>query len=208
MRGAAFLPSALVAILLLSGCTVVEEKRAPGSRREEPEQIFLDARVELQEGSLVRGVMRARRMEQQRKRSTVRMVGDVEVVSWDDLGRVESLTLCDTLLYRRDRQDLSAGGHVRMMAASDPEGRRLDGEGQIADLASLRRRPPFQLQTSHLDWVQRIQRVETKDMVVFYTPYDTLRGKGFSSDRRLRNWEIGTPMGVTHRVRDQKDTDG
>jgi len=194
----------LLSCLLMAACSAVEEQRVPGARRDEPEQIFLDARVELQEGSLVRGVMRARRMEQQRKRSTVRMVGDVEVVSWDAMGRIESLTQCDTLLYRRDRQDLSSGGHVRMIAASDPEGRRLDGKGQIADLAALRRRPPFQLQTSHLDWVQRIQRVETKAPVVFYTPYDTLRGRGFSSDRRLRNWEIGAPMGVTHRVRDQK----
>lgn len=202
MRTRRFLRGLLLLSLGFGACSKVEEARMPGSRREEPEQIFLDARVELQEGSLVRGVMRAKRMEQQRKRSTVRMVGDVEVVSWDALGRIESLTLCDTLLYRRDRQDLSSGGHVQMMAASDPEGRRLDGQGQIADIAALRRRPPFQLQTTHLDWVQRIQRVETKAPVVFYTPYDTLRGKGFSSDRRLRNWEIGTPMGVSHRVRD------
>lgn len=195
----------VLALCGLLSCTVVREPESvPSPRRDQPDQIFLDARVELQEDGQVRGAISARRMEQVRRRSTIRMRDSVEVVSWDSLGRVESLTLCDTLLYRRDRQDMSAGGNVRMMAAADPQGRRLREAPASADLAALRRRPPFQLLTRHLDWVQRIHKVQTEAPVVFYTPLDTLYGVGFSSDRKLRNWEIKRPTGVTHRMRSEE----
>ena len=196
-------------IALALSCAPLEEPGTLVPRRDRPEQVFLDARVELQEGALVRGAIRARRMEQVRRRSLVRMSDSVEVVSWDSLGRAESLTLCDTLLYRRDRQDLSAAGHVRLLAAADPQGKRLDNAdpgapGPAADLVALRRHPPFQLHTPRLEWVQRIRRIQTEDQVVFYTPYDTLHGVGFSSDRNLRNWEIHAPVGVTHRARGER----
>lgn len=198
----------VLAVLALA-CAPLEEPGTPLPRRDRPEQVFLDARVELQEGALVRGSIRARRMEQVRRRSLVHMSDSVEVVSWDSLGRAESLTLCDTLIYRRDRQDLSAAGHVRLLAAADPQGKRLDAApagapGPAADLAALRRHPPFQLHTPRLEWVQRIRRIQTEDQVVFYTPYDTLHGVGFSSDRNLRNWEIHAPVGVTHRARGER----
>jgi hypothetical protein len=197
----------LLGVLAL-GCTRLEEPLPAPPRRDRPDQVFLDARVELQEGALVRGAISARRMEQQRRRSLVSMTDSVEVVSWDSLGRAESLTLCDTLTYRRDRQDMSAAGRVRLLAASDPQGKRLDRPGAdgatveagVADLAALRRRPPFQLLTPYLEWQQRIRKIQTEAAVVFYTPYDTLRGVGFRSDRNLRNWEIRQPVGVTHRV--------
>ncbi|MDP2359387.1 MAG: hypothetical protein Q8O14_01350 [bacterium] len=195
--GARALP--VLALLALAACSRLEESAPRAVRPDQPEQLFLDARVEFLEGGMVRGEAMARRMDQHRRSSLVRMVDSVEVVSWDSLGRAESLTLCDTLHYRRDRQDITALGNVRMLAASDPQGRRLDLEPGT-DLAALRRRPPFLLRTRRLDWVQRIQKIQSEESVVFVTPYDTLHGVGFRSDRNLRNWEIGEPVGVTHRA--------
>jgi len=192
---------ALAALCGLAACTAVREpERMHAPDRDRPDQVFLDARVELQEDGQVRGAISARRMEQVRRRSTIRMRDSVEVVSWDSLGRVESLTLCDSMLYRRDRRDLTAEGNVRVMAASDPKGKRLSAAPSAGDPAALRRRPPFLLLTSRLDWVQRLQKIQTELPVTFHTPYDTLRGTGFRSDRNLRNWEIDHPAGVTHRA--------
>lgn len=192
-------PAALLAALACSGTPEAEAIRS--SRRSRPEQVFLDARVELQDGGQVRGAISARYMEQERRRSLIRMRDSVEVVSWDSLGRVESLTLCDSLLYRKDRRDMTAEGNVRVMAASDPKGKRLAHPGGLgSDLASLKRHPPFKLLTTRLEWVQRIQKIQSAEKITFYTPYDTLRGTGFRSDRNLRNWEIDQPEGVTHRA--------
>jgi hypothetical protein len=193
--------AALLALCGLLSCTVVREpERMPAPQRDKPDQVFLDARVELQEDGQVRGAISARRMEQVRRRSSIRMRDSVEVVSWDSLGRVESLTLCDSMLYRRDRRDLTAEGNVRVMAAADPKGKRLASAPAAGDPATLRRRPPFLLLTSRLDWVQRLQKIQTEEAVTFHTPQDTLRGTGFRSDRNLRNWEIDHPEGVTHRA--------
>jgi len=190
-----------LALLLALGCGGAPVPESiPAAQANRPEQVFLEARVELQEGGQVRGAITARRMEQQRRRSLIRMRDSVEVVSWDSLGRVESLTLCDSLLYRRDRQDLTAEGNVRVLAASDPKGRRLGDAALGADLGALRRKPPFKLITSRLDWVQRLHKIQTEERITFYTPFDTLRGVGFRSDRNLRNWEIDSPEGVTHRA--------
>lgn len=189
----------LLLVLLLLGCARIPEDAAPGEQEERADQVFRGGRITLHQDELMRAEIEAGLMEQYRRQAIVQMMDSVQVVTWDSLGRIESILLCDTLYYQRDRQDMQAVGHVRVLAASDPQGRRLEQGRHTADKAGLLADPPFQLITERLEWVQRIQKIQTELPVVFYTPMDTLRGTGFRSDRNLRNWEIDRAAGVSHR---------
>jgi hypothetical protein len=190
----------LLLLFVFTACTPIPEDDPVEDLQDRPDQVFWDGTITVLEKELVRVRLSAGRMEQFRREAIVRMMDSVRVTTWDSLGRVESILACDTLHYNRNRMDMQAIGHVRVHAASDPEGRRLDtGRDTAREEAELLARPPFLLLTSELEWVQRIQKIRSEKQVVFYTPLDTLRGKGFRSDRNLRNWEIDSAAGVSHR---------
>jgi hypothetical protein len=199
LRQAARRVAGLLPLLgLLAACSALDEPaEAPGGE-ERPDQVFLDSRIELQEHGRLRASLQSRRMEQFRRRHLVVLTDSVLSVSWDSLGRLESTIDCDTMRFARDKRDLEARGRVRVAAVGDEvERRRI--EGAADPLAQLRRDPPLLLLTSALDYIHRTGRIQTDSTVVFITRQDTLHGRGFRSDRNLRNWEIREPTGVTRR---------
>lgn len=57
------------------------------------------------------------------------------------------------------------------------------------------------LLTEELYWNRISEKIFTDDFVTIITETDTLYGKGFESDRSLRNYRIEQPTGVSHRVK-------
>lgn len=193
-----------LALLALAACTQLPEDGEPAADDGlQPDQVFLQGRIQLQEEGRLRATLQAERIEQFRRQSLVVLVDSVLSVSWDSLGLLESAIECDSLRFTRDRRDLYARGHVRVAGAGEDADRvRL---ARAADpVAELRRDPPLQLLTSALDYVNRTGRIQTDSAVVFITRQDTLHGVGFSSDQDLRNWEIRQPTGVTRRPVDRR----
>lgn len=186
-------------LVLAAACTPVAEDAEPAAPdASRPDQTFDQARIQLQEDGRLRATLEAERIEQFRSQSLVVLIDSVLSVSWDSLGRLESVVSCDTLRFKRDRRDLFARGHVRVSGAGDEAGlpRLRDAADPVAE---LRRDPPLQLLTTSLNYVDRTAKIETDSAVVFITRQDTLHGVGFRSDHDLRNWEIRQPTGVTRR---------
>ncbi len=60
------------------------------------------------------------------------------------------------------------------------------------------------LLTDSLYWNNSEEKIYTDDFVTIFTENDTLHGKGFTSDRSLKNYEIKNPTGVSHRISGDK----
>lgn len=188
-----FRPLALLLLLLaLLACTRIDENDSELRDTDGmPDQTFKDGRLWLYNKELVLGSLEAQVIEQYEQETRLRLYGKVKVVDLDSLGRVSTTLTCDTLHFYRLRRDFVAIGNVEVH--SEPSSGRLKGD-----------QGPLRLNTTQLEWSNRLARIHTDREVRFETAQDTLYGVGFSSNKDLTSWEISRPSGVSHRELQQE----
>jgi LPS export ABC transporter protein LptC len=195
MRQNLFLVSLGSLLLLLSCSDLSEEPNPPATDKSKPDQEFRQAEIEVYDGDLLRAILKADHMEQYQKEHRIVMYDNVESLSFDSLGRIESIMFCDTAHYKSNKDDLFARGNVKVIAAEDPA---YFGSGDKA-IQALLEKPPFKLTTEALDYIEKTGKISTDLDVVFETTRDTLYGVGFTSNQNLSNWKIFKPVGVSYR---------
>ena len=103
-----------------------------------------------------------------------RLVGNVEIDFFDDIGKHTSMLYSDSAKINEKNNNLSATGNVYVISNSG-----------------------YTLRTQSIIWDNNYQIIVAQDSVMFTTSDgDTLYGIGFESDSDLEEWRIFKPFGI------------
>lgn len=178
--------SIILAMLLLAGCRNSPESIREFSINSSSPELEVDSLHLLytEEGQLVAEVTAPL------MRNMTREGGDfdefpqgIEVLAYDDSGRVNSMIRASYAIYQR--KDKLWDARYRVVAVNE------QGDS---------------IETEQIFWDEQHKRVYTSANVKVRTSQATLFGRGFESDDRFENWEIKEPTGVISVPRPQQST--
>lgn len=208
-------PLAVVAITVLAGCDDQPASDPPPTALNLPDQILTDFEVEMTRGELKSATIAATRGVIYRQRDSM-LVENLKARLFDSDGRESSVLWADSGLIRERKQEMTAGGNVRVHSrdsvrltsdslfwygqlqapAADARNRRSAQPEALRYMVAKRNvylvtRDSVQLWTDTLLWNDLDKTVATDAFVtIVRRGEDTLRGRGLRSDDQLNRITI------------------
>ncbi len=175
--GRQLLPLALVCLMLMMHCSrqapVKDPSRPVG---EIPDQEGWSSTVTSTNKGKIEAIVHYGHMARFNQSRLVKFDGNVQVDFFDEAGRLRSVLTADSGELHEASNDIAARGHVKV----------------VSDTLTL--------WTEELRYEQASARIRSDVDVKFVTlDGDTLYGKGFESDSRLRNYRITHLRGIAHK---------
>lgn len=169
----------LLILLILIGCTRVEEPSGDRNSVKMPDQEIWNGKIEISENGKLQSVVRAGYMRIFEKRKQTFLDSGVVVDFYNKQGLHTSVLTADSAEIDERMNLFVAQGNVVVTSDS----------GAV-------------LRTPRLYWDKDKQRIRSDTLAFLTTALDSLRGINFESDENLTSWSLAQPTGQTLRGRE------
>ena len=172
-----YLLTALILIILVTGCTTQSDTDEVLTDKVYPDQESWDSQIILTKEGVKRAVINSKHLRKFGNRSEILMDEGVDVDFFDIYESHLSHLKSQNAKVNERTNDLFAKGNVVVVSDSG-----------------------VTLYTEELYWDHKKEKIVTDLAMMLVTDQDTLYGIGFESDSDLENWIINKPTGVTDRI--------